>query len=202
MSSLAGPLMDGNFWRRRATISCVSYRLSVVCVKNDNFSGSSTSRASTAATESTTIVRSGASPEVPMISWWSRCPINMIVRFSRKLKRFQVHLGYQRASRIDHPQRAILSFLPHRRGNPMSVEHQHATVRNVTNGLDENRPAPAQLLHYVCVVHDFMVHVNRRAIGLQGEFDDVHRAHNSGAETARAYSQQNLFSVCLHHHPK
>src|SRR6266481_5681100 len=46
-----------------------------------------------------------------------------------------------------------------------------------------------------------MVHVNRRAIGLKGKFDDIHGAHNSGAETARAYSQQNLSSVCLHHHP-
>src|SRR5437867_434976 len=40
----------------------------VVCVRKESLPGSSTPRASTAATESTTMVRSGASPEVPTIS--------------------------------------------------------------------------------------------------------------------------------------
>src|SRR6266481_4314011 len=97
MSSLAGPLMAGNFWRRRAD------NLLMVAVADQN---------------------NGA-------------PL------ARKLKRFQENLGDQRAGGIDHFQRAILGFLANGGGNPVSAEDEHAAVRNVLDGFDEDRAAPA-----------------------------------------------------------
>src|SRR6267378_441773 len=132
MSSLAGPLMAGNFWRRRATISCVSYKLSVVCFQCvDSGNGVDNNGAiwSLAGSADDLLV-------VAMPNQYNRA------FFARKLQRLQVHLGDQRARRIDHSQGAIFGFLPNRRGNPMSAEHQHAAVRNVANGFDENCAAP------------------------------------------------------------
>jgi hypothetical protein len=68
----------------------------------------------------------------------------------------------------------------------MSTEDEHAAVRNVLDGFDEDRTAPALLLHQVSVMHDFMVHVNRSAIGFQRQLDDVHRANHSGTKAAGA----------------
>ena len=67
----------------------------MVCVRNASFSGSSTSRASTAAIESTTKVRSGASPEVPndflviLVA-----DENNGALFASKLQSLQMHLGH------------------------------------------------------------------------------------------------------------
>ena len=54
------------------------------------------------------------------------------------------------------------------------------------DGFDEDRTAAAQLLYHVCVVDDFVVHVDGRAVGFQRQFDDVYRADDSGAEAPRA----------------
>ena len=41
-------------------------------------------------------------------------------------------------------------------------------------------------------MHDFVVHVDRRAIGFQRKFHDIHSAHDTGAEASRSDPQQYL----------
>jgi hypothetical protein len=40
-----------------------------------------------------------------------------------------------------------------------------------------------------------MMDVDRRPVNFQGQFDDIHGAHNAGTEAARAYAQKH-FAVC------
>jgi hypothetical protein len=71
----------------------------------------------------------------------------------------------------------------------MSAENQHCAVGHLFDGFHEDRTAAAQLLYDVCVVDDFVMHVDGSAIGFQRQFDDVHRANNPGAEAPRANPQ-------------
>jgi hypothetical protein len=127
-----------------------------------------------------------------------------MVRFlARELQRLEMHLSDQRASRVDHFQRAVLRFLAHRGRHAVGAEHQHRAVRHVLDGLHKNRPAAAQLLHHVGVMHDFVMDVDRGAVRFQRQLHDIHRSHHSRAEAPRPYPQQYL-SICrsLHRYPK
>jgi hypothetical protein len=44
-------------------------------------------------------------------------------------------------------------------------------------------------------VDDFVMDINRCAVGFEREFDDVHGADYAGAEAARAYPYQRLGAV-------
>src|SRR5712672_4816139 len=85
----------------------------------------------------------------------------------------------------------------------MGAENQHCAMRHFFYGLHKNSPAAPQLLHNVSVVHDLVVHINRRTVCFQRQFDYIHCAHHAGAEASRPYPQQN-FSICggLHCCPK
>ena len=60
-------------------ISAVSSMLRVVWVRQTTFRGSGTRSRRTPSTESTTWIRSGASPRVPMTSSWSAWPISTML---------------------------------------------------------------------------------------------------------------------------
>ena len=53
-------------------------------------------------------------------------------------------------------------------------------------------PAPAQLVHDVAVVHNFMVHIDRAAVRLERQFDDIHRTNHAGAKAARPDANESL----------
>ena len=70
--------MFGNAVFSASMITFASSVESVVCVRYTSLSGSSILRCGMSAGDSTTWVCSGASPLVPMISWWSRWPTSRI----------------------------------------------------------------------------------------------------------------------------
>jgi hypothetical protein len=106
-----------------------------------------------------------------------------------------MHFGYERASGINHSQLAFLRFGANAGRHAMRAENEHCANWYFFDGLDENRAAAAQLVHYVPVVHDFVMDVNRIAVGFQREFHDIHRANYAGAEAARAHAHKRLGSV-------
>lgn len=57
--------------------------------------------------------------------------------------------------------------------------------------LDEHRALGFQAFDDVLVVHDLVADVDRRSVLLERAFDDLDRAHDSGAKSARL-SQQDL----------
>ncbi len=63
--------------------------------------------------------------------------------FARKLERFEVNFGDQRASGIDHFQFARLGFLANRRRNTVGAENQHCAVRHFLDGFDKYGAAAA-----------------------------------------------------------
>jgi len=130
----------------------------VVCVRKASLSGSSTWSASTAAMESTTRVRSGASPEgcqrFPGDPYGDQ---NDSALFAGELEGFEMHLGDEGASCINHTKRTVLGFLANGGRNAMGTEDQDGIGRDFFNGFDENGAAAAELFHNVGVVDDFVM---------------------------------------------
>lgn len=75
MSSLGGESRFGNLLLRASTVSMVSSTESVVWESQTTFDSSRTSTFATSSGPSTSVMWSGASPEVPMTSSWPSWPI-------------------------------------------------------------------------------------------------------------------------------
>jgi len=52
-------------------------------------------------------------------------------------------------------------------GTPWALKTRTGIGRDFFNGFDENGAAAAELFHDVGVVDDFVMHVDRRAIGFE-----------------------------------
>ncbi len=115
--------------------------------------------------------------------------------FAREFQRFQMNFGNQRAGCVNHAQLAQPRLFARGRRNSVRAEHQHRAQRHFLHGLNENGAALAELFHHVTVMHDFVMHVHRRPVGLQRQLHNVHRAHHPGAKTARPHANQ-AFAVC------
>ena len=86
----------------------------------------------------------------------------------------------------------------------MGAKNEHGAMGNFFDGFDKNGAAAAKLLNNISVVNNFMMHVDRRAVSFQGQFDDVHGAHHAGAKAARPDAEQDLavpVVLVLHGHP-
>ena len=57
----------------------------------------------------------------------------------------------------------------------------------------EHRAAFSQALHHHAVMHDFVAHIDRRAVFFQRAFNDFYRAVDAGAKTPRV-GEQDLHS--------
>ena len=90
--------------------------------------------------------------------------------------RLGVHLGDQRAGRVQHVQLPLAAALVHLGGDSVGRQHHHGALGHVQLGVDEHGAAVGQLRHDVVVVHDLLAHVHRRAEVLEGALHRVHRA--------------------------
>src|SRR5262249_9940838 len=72
-----------------------------------------------------------------------------------------------------------------RLGHAVRTEHRDGAGRNFRQFFDKMRALGLEAFHHVPVVHDLVAHVDRRAILLQRALDDLDRAYDTGAETAR-----------------
>lgn len=63
---------------------------------------------------------------------------------------------------------------------------------NLVNIVDENRAFLRQIIDDTTVMDNFLAHVNRRAKSIQRDADNINRADNARAETARL-QQQDAF---------
>ena len=105
------------------------------------------------------------------------------------LRDFHMHLGHQRARRVEHAQAARLGFRAHGLRHAVRAENHRTAVGHFVQVLDEDRAFLAQILDDVGVVHDLVAHVDRRAELLDGPLDDLDRAVDAGAEAARLREQ-------------
>ncbi len=95
-----------------------------------------------------------------------------------------VHLGDQRAGRVEDPQATTLGFLLHGTGDAVRRKDDDHVVGHLMQFLDEDRAAFAQAVDHETVVYHFMAHVDRRAEHVQRPVDDLDGTIDTGAETA------------------
>ncbi len=108
---------------------------------------------------------------------------------------FDVHLGDERAGRVEDAQTATLGMLANRLRHPVRREDHGGAVRNLVEIVDEHGALRAQIGHHMVVVNDLVAHEDRRAVDLQRTFDDRDRAIDPGAESARLREER------FHHLP-
>src|SRR5215831_16014698 len=85
---------------------------------------------------------------------------------------FDVHFRDQRAGRIDNRQATLVGALLDRAGHPMRAEDGYCTGRNLVDLVDETSSLGAQPFDHMPVVHNFMTHIDRRAVLFQRALDD------------------------------
>ena len=113
---------------------------------------------------------------------------------------FHVHLRHQRTGRIEHAKPACVGLAAHGLRNAVCAEDHGGAVRHLVELVDEHRALRAQLVDDEAVVHDFVAHVDRRAERLERALDDLDRAVDAGAETARI-GQQHVHDRIIRHRP-
>ncbi len=100
-----------------------------------------------------------------------------------------MHLGDQRAGRVDIEEVAAASLGRHRLRHAVRGEHNGPVVRHLVELVDEDRALGLEVLDDEPVVHDLMPHIDRSAVALDGALDDLDGAIDSGAEAAGAGEQ-------------
>ena len=106
----------------------------------------------------------------------------------------KVHLGYKRAGGVDHLEVAAFAALADGRRNAVRRVDHALAVGHVVDLVDKDRAFFRQLVHNIAVMDDLAAHVNGRAEGFKGDFDDVDGAHHAGAKTARFEQQHPLLA--------
>ncbi|MNS53163.1 hypothetical protein D3C72_859110 [compost metagenome] len=100
-------------------------------------------------------------------------------------RHLDMHLGDQRAGRIEHFQTAPGSFLAHGLGNTVGTEDDDDVIRHLIQLFDKDRTTRTQVFDHELVVHHFVTHIDRRAEDFQRAVDDLDRPVDPGAEAAR-----------------
>ena len=107
-----------------------------------------------------------------------------LAALARKARNLHVHLGHQRAGRVEHAQLATARLGLHGLRHAVRAEDHGRAVRHLVELVHEHRTHAAQAVHHEAVVHDLVAHVDRRAEELDRALDDVDGAVHAGAEAA------------------
>ena len=74
---------------------------------------------------------------------------------------------------------------------PWALKMARAPAGTSSEFFDKNGAGFPQLVHHVLVMHDFLAHVDRRAVKIESDLDHIDGSHHAGAEAARL-QQKNL----------
>jgi len=96
-----------------------------------------------------------------------------------------VHLGHQRAGRINGAQPACVGLLPHRGGDAMGREDHQGAGRDLIEFVDEDGSLGLESFDHMPVVNDLFAHVDRRPELLQSALNRDHRPVNTCAVATR-----------------
>ena len=149
------------------------------------------SRWSTSLGRSTTLMRPGASPSVPITSSWSAWPISTMWWPSSRWRRASwctLATSGQVAS-ITNRSRSSASSAHvgrRRRGRPA---RRWTPAGTSSTSCTKTAPSAFEAAHDVGVVDDLAAHVDGRAVALEGPLDDGDGPLDAGAERARPGGQ-------------
>ena len=96
-----------------------------------------------------------------------------------------VHLGHERARRVDRVQLPLRGALVNGRSNAVRGKNDRRPDRRVGFRLDEDRPAILEVANNVSVVNDLMPNVNRRPVVLERQFNGLDSPFHAGTKPAR-----------------
>ena len=127
---------------------------------------------------------------MPITSSWPAWPINRIV-YPCRAKRigFQVDLGHQRAGGVDGLQTPRGRLPSDLRRHAVGRIEQMLPLGHFRQIVDEDDPLPPEPIDYPFVVDDLVVDVQRRAVGLDGQFQGLDR--HVHARTEPSWPGQN-----------
>ena len=101
-----------------------------------------------------------------------------------------MHLGHERAGRIDRQQVSHLRIGRYGLGHAMCGKHHRGgSVGYLAQLLHEDRALFLQALDHVFVVHDFVAHIDRCAVDSERLLDRVDGTHDTCAEPRGAQSR-------------
>jgi hypothetical protein len=109
----------------------------------------------------------------------------------RVAARLHVHLGDERAGRVDRVEAALRRALVDGWRDTVGREHERRAGRHVRLGLDEDRPALLQLPHHMGVVDDLLAHVDGRSVQGQRTFHRLDGAFDPSAISPRRCEQDS-----------
>ncbi len=168
----------------------VSSTDSVVWVTKPSAEPSGTTRSRACSSVSTSVTAPGGNcPIVPMTSGWPAWPIEKHMAAEPLMAHgLLVHLGDQRAGRVEIEQIARIGIRWHRFRHAMrGKDDRPVTVlrRDLRQFLDEDRALRLQPFDDIAIVDDLVTDIDRRAIFLQRQHDDLDGAVDAGAKAAR-----------------
>src|SRR6185312_4317011 len=111
---------------------------------------------------------------------------------ARIAARLRVHLGDERADRVDDLEPAFRALLVDPRRDAVRREDNELALGHLVLGFDENGAAGLEVADDMDVVDDLVAHVDGRAMLLEQLLDDVDRAYDSGAEASRRRDEHTL----------
>src|SRR5439155_21584457 len=106
--------------------------------------------------------------------------------------RFGVHLGDERADRVDDLEPSVRALLVDLRRDPVRGEDDERAFRHVLLGVDEHGAPGLEVAHDMDVVDDLVPDVDRCAVLLEQLLDDVDRADDARAEAAGSRDEDSL----------
>jgi hypothetical protein len=101
-----------------------------------------------------------------------------------------VHLGDERARRVDRPQTARTRALAHGGADAVCREDDARAGRHVLLALDEDRAAALEVADDVDVVDDLLADVDRLAEASERVLDRAHGAVDAGAVAPRRHEHE------------
>ena len=116
-----------------------------------------------------------------------------VVVLGREPPRLVVHLGYQRAGRVDGAQVPALRVAADIGGDAVRGEHHDRAGRHLVYFRHKDGATPLERAHDVGIVHDLPAHVDRGAEPVQRHLDRLHSAVDPGAVASRLGEQDPPF---------
>ena len=120
-----------------------------------------------------------------------------VVVLLRETHGLAVHLGHERAGRVDRGEVAGGGGLVNGRGDAVRGEDDARPLGHLVGLLDEDRAALGQRLDDELVVDDLLAHVHGRAVELEGLFDDVDGAVHAGAVSAGSGQEDTAIALTV-----
>ena len=174
-------------------ISPVSSTESVVCVMYASFASGGKSSASASVDRLDQDRRLGRLAHRPLDLLVAGVPDqDHRVALGRVAPGLDVHLGHERAGRVDRVQPARGRVRVHRRSHAVGGEDDRRSGRRLLLALDEHRTAFLELADDVRVVDDLLADVHRRAVVGERQLHRVDGAFDAGAVAARRGQEHSL----------